>query len=252
MTDDEPKPTHKQKLAAKKDPRARWFVAILVVGAVLGTAIGGILSAFYAACMIPAGSMWPTLTAGTRVFANRRMKTPERGAVVVFKYPERREQSFAKRIVGLPGDVIRSTDDGLTINDWKVPRCVVGKTGYDDPASEGQNHEGNVVVEWLGDAVYLVFEDEHAPSLGASTRFVVAAGEYFVVGDNRRNSHDSRMWNGGQGRGVPLADTIGRVGGSEKPELPANARDRDKLAAALADCLGKKPESTTPPSPSPK
>lgn len=247
----EPEPTHKQKLAAKKDPRVRWFVAILVVGAVLGTVIGGVLSAFYAAYVIPAGSMWPTLTVGTRVFANRRAKTPERGAVVVFKYPERREQSFVKRIIGLPGDVIRSSDDGLTINDWKVPRCVVGKTGYDDLASEGEKHEGNVVVEWLGEATYLVFEDEHAPSMGpgARSRWVVAAGEYFVVGDNRRSSHDSRMWNGGQGGGVPLANTIGRVRDEEKPELPANARDRDKLAGALVECLGKKPPVVTPPPP---
>lgn len=227
----------------------RWVKGIVIAGAVIGTLLGGGFAATFASLVTPAGSMWPTLPVGGRIYANRYAKEPERGVIVVFRYPEKREQSFAKRIVGLPGDVIVTREGGLTINDWKVPRCIVGTSGYDDPLGEGQKHEGVIAVEWLGASAYLVYEEKGAGPLGDESRYVVEPGTYFVVGDNRNNSHDSRVWFGGKGGGVPFADTIGRVRGHDIPELPANARDREKLSAALAECLTKKPAVTSPPAP---
>ncbi len=68
-----------------------------------------------------------------------------------------------------------------------------------------------------------------------------------MLGDNRNNSHDSRMWNMGQGGGVPFGNTLGRLRGHEVPELPANAEGAAALAPAIADCLAKRPSQTTPP-----
>jgi signal peptidase I len=195
--------------------------------------------------------MWPGIPGETRVLAKRDKRAPQRGSLVVFKYPEHREQSFAKRVIGSAGDVVEQDAEGaLSINGWKIPRCMVGKGAFTDPSTTGvagpEQHQGTLYVEWLGAWTHLVFEDESAPA-SAPHRWTVAEGQYFVVGDNRRNSHDSRTWYGGEGGGVPYADTIGIVQGHGGVALPANLRGNEKLEAGLSACLAKQPDAASPP-----
>jgi signal peptidase I len=226
-----------------------WLKRLLIGGGSLGTLMGVGLGLVFGVHKLPSGSMWPTLEVGERIFTTRLAKQPFRGVVLVFRHPEHREQLFAKRVVGLAGDVVSVSGTEVTINGWKVPRCVVGHASFrdQDPSGEGAKHEGTLLVEWLGLASYLVFEEKTAFGLpGEGREWKVAPGQYFVLGDNRNNSHDSRMWFGGEGGGVPLADTQGRIVGHETAEVPKGAED---LAPALAACLAKRPPQTDPPPP---
>src|SRR5262249_47497525 len=149
-----------------------------------------------------------------------------------FKYPEHMEQQFDKRVVGLPGDTITVRKNAVFIGAWEVPHCLVGPHTFSDDMGA---HTGNLEVEFLGDQAYLVFYN--AAFMDGSGPFIVAPDEYFVMGDNRNNSHDSRMWFGGQGGGVPNENTIGRAR-TNPIALPPGA---EGLQGAFDLCLSKRP-----------
>jgi len=148
---------------------------------------------------IPSGSMMPTLLQGDFIFVNKfsyGLRLPvinvkivdvgeaRRGDVVVFRYPSDPSINYIKRVVGLPGDVLVYDADTkqLTIND----EAVVSR-------SEGQYAEEpdkDVVIEILGDAEHEILLPRY--SLNRGGRFVVPEGHYFMMGDNRNNSQDSR------------------------------------------------------------
>jgi len=233
----------------KQRRRMGWVTRILIAGGSLGTVMGIGLALVFGSYKLPSGSMWPTIAAGERLFGNKLAKQPFRGSLMIFRYPEHRDSLFAKRIVGLAGDVVSIKEGQLAINGWKVPRCTVGRAAFHDatvPADEGK-HEGTLSVEWLGIATYLVFEEKTSfGAPGEGNEWKVEPGQYFTMGDNRNSSHDSRSWFNGKGGGVPLADTIGRVVGHEAVQLPPGA---EELGPALAACLAKRPEQTDPPAP---
>ncbi len=235
---------------------ARWFKRLMLVGALVGASLGAVASVRYLTVVAPSASMWPTIRVGERLYARRGDAPPERGAVMVFRYPEHPDQLFVKRAVGLAGDVVAVTKGETSINGWPVPRCVVGKISYADPGATGDSgakHEGTLAVEWLGAATYLVFEESTgAGATGAGGRWTVARGEYFVLGDNRSSSHDSRAWFNGAGGGVPLANTRGRVHARAALEIPAIVDNARELGGALRDCLALRPASTLPPAAAPR
>lgn len=150
---------------------------------------------------IPSGSMRPTLEVGDFILVNKftyglRLPVahteivdfgePERGDVMVFRFPNEPSVNFIKRVIGLPGDRIRYEDKQLYINGEPVPK----EQAAEPPASA----PGELLfVEQLGDRRHSIYNNPASP--GPQVReLVVPAGHYFMVGDNRDHSNDSRYW----------------------------------------------------------
>lgn len=231
---------------------------------------------------IPSGSMIPTLQVGDHIFVNKfsygpaipwthsRVWTnmpPQRGDVIVFAFPEHPEQDFIKRVIAVEGDKLEARNGHPWINGWEVPSCHVGTYSYQDVDALSK-HEGDLFVEFLEDEAYLTFYD-HASGMFPEYQgpYLAKKGEAWVMGDNRNNSHDSRMWFGGQGGGVPFANIRGRAlfvwlsvsdNGVDWSRLGAPVMGRPRLPnamkglePALSKCLAERPplDKTTPPKP---
>ena len=132
-------------------------------------------------------SMQTTLMDGERVFVEKVsywLHEPKRGDIVIVKYPDRWER-FVKRIIAMPGETIEIKEDGFVyINDKKL----------DESAYAG---------DWYG-KIYRMVE-----TVGSvNGRYTVPEGHYFVIGDNRNRSNDSRAKEVGA---IPAEDVLGRV-----------------------------------------
>jgi signal peptidase I len=170
---------------------------------------------------IPSGSMYPTLLVGDHLFVNKLaygpsipftdlrlpgFREPERGDVVVFevarpmgKNGQRMIQpidrapdgapteDFVKRLVGLPGDHITLKNGQVFINDELLETTLTGES-FDD-----QGHLLTIAEEDLGRCRHAILDDPSANRLDRGT-WVVEEGRYFMMGDNRDNSNDSRAW----------------------------------------------------------
>lgn len=182
-------------------------------------------SFLYEPFQIPSGSMMPTLLVGDfilvekyayglkdPVFRHKFYATgePERGDVVVFKYPENTNVDYIKRVVGLPGDTVVYQNEQVYIK----PKCTDEMTTCPklEAVSKTFVNQGEFVqnmtqlaqyTEQLGDATHGILVNpvlEAHPSnfyTQPGTRrneWVVPEGQYFVLGDNRDNSRDSRFW----------------------------------------------------------
>jgi signal peptidase I len=164
---------------------------------------------------IPSGSMMPTLLTGDFILVNKyeygiRLPVlnakvmdngrPQRGDIVVFRYPEDPSVPFIKRVVGVPGDHIVYRDKELYLNGVPVPLEADDATHEVPPGAGGLVRQ----VEILGPIRHGIFVDPFR--LGPEADTVVPEGQYFVMGDNRDNSRDSRYWGF-----VPDENLIGRA-----------------------------------------
>ena len=143
---------------------------------------------FVQAFLIPTGTMEDTLLIGDRILV-RRLPQPTlaRGDMIAFIYPVDRSQSFVKRIVGIPGDRIKIAGKVVYRNGVEVKEpYAVHKTGYMDSYRDNFPSEPNIKVE--RGAVEMLQNNVTAGEV------VVPDGRYFVLGDNRDNSWDSRYW----------------------------------------------------------
>ncbi|UVO19078.1 signal peptidase I [Stutzerimonas stutzeri] len=152
---------------------------------------------------IPSGSMKPTLEVGDFILVNKfaygirlpvidtkivEVSDPQRGDVMVFRYPSDPNVNYIKRVVGLPGDVIRySSERRLYVNDQLVAETLVG----DEPGSLGS---ARLYCEKLGEVEHLIRKEMGRYRMEPSRQWTVPQGHYFMMGDNRDNSNDSRYW----------------------------------------------------------
>jgi signal peptidase I len=197
-----------------------------------------VLAVAAAACVHHAGpssfragdSMLPTFAVGADVALSKLDQDPRRGTVIVFRAPERPGHEYVKRIIGLPGDTISANGAEIILNGTPIPRCRIGPWSYVEVGGETRN--GDIWLEALEGSAWLVF---HTAGSGVAHAgpWKVAPGEVFVLGDNRENSHDSRMWYGGKGGGLPLSFVVGVATGAAVPTLPRGA---EPLEPALQKC----------------
>ncbi|MGD9020479.1 MAG: signal peptidase I, partial [Lysobacterales bacterium] len=156
---------------------------------------------------IPSGSMIPTLLIGDFIVVNKfaygirlpvlntkiiETGSPERGDVVVFRYPVDEGVNFIKRAVGLPGDTITYRDKQLFVNGEAVEIAEAGRFASNDVKCSTPAADAMLYDEQLGEANHKVLLHTHAP--GRDNSWKVPPGHYFMVGDNRDRSNDSREW----------------------------------------------------------
>ncbi|MBX3280357.1 MAG: signal peptidase I [Acidobacteria bacterium] len=193
------------------------------------------------AVQVPTGSMQNNIHIGDHLFVNKFVfgePTPwlrgllptreiRRGDIIVFKYPLDPQTNYVKRVVGLPGDSIRINGTKIIVNNEELPekRVVIRLMGSDYSAHPVVRTEAVP-----SGAAYTVYYDdrEHDPeddefsSAGYGVRepAIVPPDSYFVLGDNRDNSQDSRYWGF-----VPRSNIVGRalyVYWSYNPQNPAD------------------------------
>lgn len=229
---------HAYRLAKKypdERPRpaySRWYG---LLGALLGlvSIAFGVRAFLVEPFRFPSGSMLPTIPLGSHLIAQKwgygnygtygltLLRTTissslRRGDVIIFEFPTDRSIHYAKRLIGLPGDKVAYQHKRLTING--KPAEVSKKEDFLHP---GGMYYSKQFVENIGEGEYRILNDETPSFISDASRFLfdenclyddagvvctVPEGHYFMLGDNRDNSRDSRMWGF-----VPADHIVGRV-----------------------------------------
>ena len=164
----------------------------------------------------PAASMEPTLRVGDHFIVNMRAfddRLPEHGDVVVFRLPRSPETIFVKRVIGLPGDEVQLKGGVLHINGEVVPTSDAGDYAYSTAAPGGSLQTARMKQEVLANRRTILVLDLTPNGYFDNTEvFKVPPDHYFVLGDNRDNSTDSREQSPRFGVGyVPRANMLGVV-----------------------------------------
>ena len=178
---------------ARSSPR-RVFVEYGVI-LVVALAVAFVLQAFVVKpYRIPSPSMVPTLDPGDRVLVARflyHFTSPAHGDIVVFRYPRDTHVVFIKRVIGLPGDTLSLRDGHVYVNGVRQNEPYVAKVnGRPSPTDPAPPIAGSTITEpW-----------------SLNQPYKVPPGTYFMMGDNRLDSDDSRVWGP-----VPARDLIGKA-----------------------------------------
>jgi signal peptidase I len=175
---------------------------------------------------IPSGSMLPTLEIGDFILVNKfsygvrlpilhnkvvDINAPKRGDIVVFRWPVDNKTSFIKRLIGLPGDKIEYRRRTLYVNGVKVGSVELGDYIPFGDASPLNRYAQTIPTGSIGDSdtamvEYSTLQRKSSRGRGKEGTWVVPEGHYFMMGDNRDDSHDSRGWGF-----VPDHNIVGRA-----------------------------------------
>ena len=150
----------KKKKEVRKEAMAYFKIIISAVAIAVVLVLFIIMNA-----KVPSGSMKDTINEGDRIVGLRlayAFSSPKRGDIIIFKYPDNESTKYVKRLIGLPGDTVSFKDGDVYINGEKL----------NEPYLKTQ-HSTYTSVE----------------------SYTVPEGSYFMLGDNRENSKDSRFWN---------------------------------------------------------
>lgn len=198
-----------EKKKASKEETGDWFRTLIWAG-VIALIIRSLL---FQPFNIPSGSMKPTLLVGDYLFVSKFTygfskhsfpfspplgsgrvmgREPERGDVIVFKLPRDNRTDYVKRLIGLPGDRIQVTNGQLYINGEAVKRELLNE--FIDHDAAGNLKSIRQYRETLPNGISYLSLDEQLDSVADDTpEYLVPAGHYFMMGDNRDNSTDSRF-----------------------------------------------------------
>jgi len=173
---------------------------------------------------IPSGSMIPTLQVGDFILVNKftygirlpvinqklvQLNDPQRGDVMVFRYPENPTMDYIKRVVAVSGDTVEYRNKRLWVNGIEQAQQAVGDYNYVEPGLNFVHTEKR--IETLGERKHEMLVNPDMPTLHLASvvefkgrencsyademlRCKVPDGHYFMMGDNRDNSRDSRYW----------------------------------------------------------
>jgi signal peptidase I len=233
---------HAYRLAGNypADTRRPWYshwYGLVAVGALVVLVFGGIRAFLFEPFKVPSGAMIPSIPPHSHVIATKwgygnyraygvslartELSAPlNRGDIVVFEYPVDRSLDYVKRVTGLPGDKVSYRSKQLSINGREVPTRRVEE--YRGSSKDYWGTAYSQFAETLDDTEYRIIQDSTAPALMPPAMFVkfrdrcsismtgidceVPPGHLFVLGDNRDNSSDSRVWGF-----VPIRNVVGRV-----------------------------------------
>ncbi len=151
-----------EKIDVKKEIFS--FIRLVLLAVVIALVINNFI---IINATVPTGSMEQTIHKKSRMIGFRLayvFSEPKRGDIIIFKYPENEKENYVKRVIGLPGEYVEVKDGIVYIND--------------EPIEES----------------YVYFEGGSADPSGDFAKTLVPEGCYFVMGDNRNNSKDSRFW----------------------------------------------------------
>lgn len=182
----------------------RGWIGSLLVAFLIATSIKSAVADWY---VVPTGSMKPTIVEGDRIFTNKlaydlklpyttihlaSWDDPKRGDIVVFYSPTDGKR-MVKRVVGIPGDVIAMRDNQLYINGERLDYQPIDQDRYAQVMAE-QLAESQFYRESLPGKKHPVMMLPSRPARRSFKKIVVPEGHYYMMGDNRDNSADSRYF----------------------------------------------------------